>query len=335
MTSRKRKNPNDADISALHKEWDDISCPICMDHPHNAVRILCSAHEKGCTSFICDTSYRHSNCLDRFKKLITSDTNDTTATTPSLVPVNDNSTDANAIGYVELAGEPGDASNNISSSPSKSSLKCPLCRGSVSGYEVVEEARQYLNLKHRSCSQESCTFSGTYRELRCHARRAHPTARPSDVDPTRERAWRRLEHQREYGDIVSAIRSAMPGAVMFGDYAIDNPENRERGLGEGSNNGHWLTALFFFQMISSMDSPSADRRSGARARVPTRGRPRRLYWGETLLGLQDDEGNNDSDEDEDPFRLNVVNDNDEGRHPENPRRRRRRLTRYRSDEDQS
>nr|GEV29840.1 hypothetical protein [Tanacetum cinerariifolium] len=216
MTSRKRKNPNDADISALHKEWDDISCPICMDHPHNAVRILCSAHEKGCTSFICDTSYRHSNCLDRFKKLITSDTDDTTATTPpSLIPINDNSTDANAIGYVELAGEPEDASNNISSSPSKSSLKCPLCRGSVSGYEVVEEARQYLNLKHRSCSQESCTFSGTYRELRRHARRAHPTARPSDVDPTRERAWRRLEHQREYGDIVSAIRSAMPDQMKI------------------------------------------------------------------------------------------------------------------------
>ncbi|GJV23127.1 putative transcription factor C2H2 family protein [Tanacetum coccineum] len=235
-------------------------------------------------------SCRHSNCLDRFKKHVTSDTNDTTATTPpSLIPVNDNSTDANAIGYVELAGESGDASKNISSSPSKSSLKCPLCRGSVSGYAVVEEARQYLNLKQRSCSQES----------------------------------------------FSAIRSAMPGAVLFGDYAIDNPENRERGLGEGSNNGHWLTALFFFQMISSVDSPSADRRGGARARVPTRGRPRRLYWGETLLGLQDDEGNNDSDEDEDPFRLNVVNDNDEGRHPENPRRRRRRLTRYRSDEDQS
>nr|GEV29841.1 hypothetical protein [Tanacetum cinerariifolium] len=123
-------------------------------------------------------SYHHSNCLDRYKKLVTSDTNDTTATTPSLIRVNDNSTDANAIGYVELAGESGDAGNNISSSPSKSSLKCPLCRGSVSGYAVVEEARQYLNLKQRSCSQES----------------------------------------------------SIPRAVLFEDYAIDNPENRERGL---------------------------------------------------------------------------------------------------------
>ncbi|KAJ9543472.1 hypothetical protein OSB04_023179 [Centaurea solstitialis] len=352
MASRKRKISNDAEISALHKEWDEISCPICMDHPHNAVLIMCSSHEKGCRSFICDTSYRHSNCLDRFKKLVP-DSNDITPTPATLLAENDNPAEANGThepiepdAIVEFAGGPGE-SDRTSSSRSGLSLKCPLCRGSVSGWVVVEEARQYLNLKSRSCSQESCSFSGNYRDLRRHARRAHPTARPSDVDPLRERAWRRLEHQREYGDIVSAIRSAMPGAVVFGDYAIENgggdnraaaSDGRERG--GGGNNGHWWTAFFLFQMIGSMEPridppPPADRRGGGRTRVPARHRRRRLLWGESLLGLQDDEEEDESDDD--PFGLNLATtDNDEDRHlSENPRRRRRRLTRYRSDEDQS
>ncbi|KAI7747776.1 hypothetical protein M8C21_007122, partial [Ambrosia artemisiifolia] len=282
MASRKRKIQNDADINALHKEWDEISCPICMDHPHNAVLIRCSSHAKGCRSFICDTSYRHSNCLDRFKKLV-SDTTSSTTDPPNLIPVNDNLIEETGIHEtvenVELAvgSQDSDRNNNeindTPSSKSKSCLKCPLCRGNVSGWEVVEEVRQYLNSKSRSCSQESCLFSGSYRELRRHARRAHPTARPSDVDPTRERAWRRLEHQREYGDIVSAIRSAMPGAVVFGDYAIENGDNNRipgenRGLiGEGgNNNGHWWTAFFLFQMIGSMEHPPVDRRGVGRAR---------------------------------------------------------------------
>ncbi|XP_076905346.1 uncharacterized protein LOC143561089 [Bidens hawaiensis] len=355
MASRKRKIPSDADANALHKELDEISCPICMDHPHNAVLILCNSHSKGCRSYICDTSYRHSNCLDRFKKLVSENTNSTNGP-PSLIPANDNPIEEN----VELAQGPqdsdinnnnnndndnnDDSNNHRSGSRSNSCLKCPLCRGQVAGYEVVEEVRQYLNLKSRSCSQESCLFSGSYRELRRHARRAHPTARPSDVDPTRERAWRRLEHQREYGDIVSAIRSAMPGAVVFGDYAIENGDDRvpSENMGimseSGNNNGHWWTAFFLFQMIGSMEQSPADRRGVGRARVPTRHRRRRLLWGETLLGLQDDDdddGDDDSD-DGDPFELNLVDNNDEDRvRSENPRRRRRRLTRYRSDEDQS
>ena len=69
MAGVKRRLCSDSDIHALHKELDEVSCPICMDHPHNAVLLLCSSHEKGCRSYICDTSYRHSNCLDRFKKM--------------------------------------------------------------------------------------------------------------------------------------------------------------------------------------------------------------------------------------------------------------------------
>ncbi|KAK1428463.1 hypothetical protein QVD17_17298 [Tagetes erecta] len=303
-----------------------------MDHPHNAVLVLCSSHTKGCKSFICDTSYRHSNCLDRFKKLV-SETTNSTDDPPSLIPANDIPVEDNGIHepveYVELealiAGSQNADNNNnndtdASGLRSNSCLKCPLCRGKVAGWEVVEEVRKYLNLKSRSCSRESCSFSGSYRELRRHARRTHPTARPSDVDPTRERAWRRLEHQREYGDIVSAIRSAMPGATVFGnyaierstmpgsvvigDYAIENGDNRSPGENRGiigereSNNGHWWTAFFLFQMIGSMERPPTDRRGIGRARIPTRHRRRRILWGETLLGLQDDDDDDDDDSDD-------------------------------------
>ncbi|PWA68030.1 hypothetical protein CTI12_AA311970 [Artemisia annua] len=50
------------------KEWEEARCPICMEHPHNAVLLLCSSREKGCRPYMCDTSYRHSNCLDQFLK---------------------------------------------------------------------------------------------------------------------------------------------------------------------------------------------------------------------------------------------------------------------------
>ena len=54
------------------KEWENARCPICMEHPHNAVLLQCSSFEKGCRPFMCNTSYRHSNCLDQFCKSSTS-----------------------------------------------------------------------------------------------------------------------------------------------------------------------------------------------------------------------------------------------------------------------
>lgn len=370
-----------SDIRSLHKELDEVSCPICMDHPHNAVLLLCSSHDKGCRSYICDTSYRHSNCLDRFKKLRAN-----TRTLPTSLHVNPyNSSNAsgmnlalstdlnqasenhnlnerNTVISVGLPGAPGedglqDQSRHLemqegiletldsesfqerveveeldveNSSESKLSLKCPLCRGDILGWEVVEEARNYLNLKKRSCSRESCSFFGNYQELRRHARRVHPTTRPSDIDPSRERAWRSLEHQREYGDIVSAIRSAMPGAVVVGDYVIENGDRLagERESGTGEVNGPWWTTLFLFQMIGSMDGVGESR---ARSRAWMRHRrpagalsERRFLWGENLLGLQDD---NDDDDD-----LRILSDVGEDGSP--VPRRRRRLTRSRSNGDQ-
>ncbi|EEF41271.1 conserved hypothetical protein [Ricinus communis] len=384
MTGVKRSRYTDSDIRTLHNELDEVSCPICMDHPHNAVLLLCSSHEKGCRSYICDTSSRHSNCLDRYKKL--RDSSGSNTTLDSSLPINsfsssnisdtsltlgarvldsyenhnqsdsDNITSVrmpeqlleNSIQHpnrqVETRGEgvleAGDSesfpdrieleeADVVNSSEAGLSLKCPLCRGAVLGWEVVEEARKYLNLKKRSCSRESCSFCGNYQELRRHARRVHPTTRPSDVDPSRERAWRCLERQREYGDIVSALRSAMPGAVVVGDYVIENGDrfSVEREGGAGEVNAPWWTTFFLFQMIGSIDGAAEPR---ARSRAWTRHRrsggalpERRFLWGENLLGLQDDDEDDEGD-------LHILSDAGEDASP--IPRRRRRLTRSRSDD---
>uniref|UniRef100_A0A8R7P385 Uncharacterized protein n=1 Tax=Triticum urartu TaxID=4572 RepID=A0A8R7P385_TRIUA len=69
MTSKKSNRPTVTSCTALHMEWDRISCPICMEQPHNAVLLICSSYKNGCRSYICNTSHRHSNCLDRFREM--------------------------------------------------------------------------------------------------------------------------------------------------------------------------------------------------------------------------------------------------------------------------
>lgn len=364
------KMPNaDAEIAALHKEWDDALCPICMDHPHNAVLFLCSSHDKGCRSYICDTSYRHSNCLDRFKKMKVNHMDGSSQTSPPMLgdTSNQNVAQGSRFGLIRessrlliditeshedldhqdvshnsaaIAGEQegnsynrgpdltlqsheGEGSGPVESSEASNSnpLVCPLCRGSVKGWKIIKEAREYLDEKLRACSRESCTFSGNYRELRRHARREHPTTRPADVDPSRRHAWHRLEHQREYGDILSAIRSAMPGAVVLGDYVVEGGDmfsHDREGSGPSEPSGSLLTTFFLFHMISS--SPV---RSGDEPRGSSRGlrRQRRRYlWGENLLGLQYEDDDDDDDEED--------NLDEDVQRP----RRRRRFVRSRSEE---
>jgi len=341
----------DTDTTAQHKEWDDefqkkewddALCPICMDHPHNAVLLLCSSHDKGCRSYICDTSYRHSNCLDRFKKMKVND-GESSSHPNSSMPGGTRNQNAVQRSRFDLTresprllidiSEPNEASNHqdaiageqeennynegpdmtleaqeVNSGPlesnevsSSNQLLCPLCRGTVNGWKIIKEARKYLDEKPRACSREACTFSGNYREIRRHARRVHPTTRPADVDPSRRRLWHHLEHQREYGDIVSAIRSAMPGAVVLGDYAIEGGEmfshDRETS-GPSEPSGSLLTTFFLFHFHMLSNSPI---RSGDEPRGASRGlrRQRRRYlWGENLLGLQYDDDDEQEDEEE-------------------------------------
>ncbi|KAK1307079.1 hypothetical protein QJS10_CPA10g00500 [Acorus calamus] len=171
---------------ALEKnDWQDATCSVCMEHPHNAVLLLCSSHDKGCRPYMCGTSYRFSNCLDQFKNAYTKE--------------------------------------------EMSELACPLCRGQVKGWTVVDPAREYLNMKKRSCMQDECAFNGTYRELRKHMRVTHPCVRPRQVDPALEQKWRRLELERERRDVITTIRATTPGALVLGDYVIE---------GNGGYGGH-------------------------------------------------------------------------------------------------
>ncbi|KAK8664191.1 hypothetical protein V6N13_083990 [Hibiscus sabdariffa] len=163
------------------KAWEDARCPICLEIPHNAVLLRCSSFEKGCRPFMCNTSYRHSNCLDQFSKS----------------PVSSPSTSVSQ----QIPSE-----NTISATDSRPKLLCPLCRGQIHGWTALEPARKFMNNKARSCSSETCDFKGTYMELRKHARSDHPNVRPMDVDPKRRYNWTRFELERDHEDLLSSIQ---------------------------------------------------------------------------------------------------------------------------------
>lgn len=162
-------------------EWEEVRCPVCMDHPHNAVLLVCSSHEKGCRPFMCDTSSRHSNCYDQYCKASKDSSKDSAA--------------------------------ECSECQQQVQLSCPLCRGPVSDCIKDYDARMYMNSKVRSCTMESCEFRGAYQELRKHARVEHPTARPMEVDPERQQDWRRMEQQRDIGDLLSMLRSGLSSNI--------------------------------------------------------------------------------------------------------------------------
>ncbi|EYU24663.1 hypothetical protein ABFS82_04G104500 [Erythranthe guttata] len=56
-----------------------------------------------------------------------------------------------------------------SSSSRESEIACPLCRGAVTGFDVVGPARVFMDSQQRGCSAEGCGFAGSYRELKRHA----------------------------------------------------------------------------------------------------------------------------------------------------------------------
>lgn len=174
------------------KEWEDATCSVCMEAPHNAVLLLCSSYNKGCRPYMCATGYRFSNCLDQYKKAYTKANQG--ANTPGL-------NSAWSDGKIEV-----------------SELLCPLCRGQVKGWTLVERARKYLNKKQRTCMQENCSFVGNYKQLKKHVKGEHPCARPREVDPSLEEKWKRLERERELNDVISTFA---PGTIVFGDYVLD------------------------------------------------------------------------------------------------------------------
>jgi len=186
-------------------EWEEVRCPVCMDHPHNAVMLVCSSHEKGCRPFLCDTSYRHSNCLDQYRKA-----------------------------SKESSKDSGQAECSECQQPVK--LACPLCRGPVSHWTKDYDARKFMNSQARACTMESCEFKGAYNQLRKHAREDHPAIRPMEVDPDRQRDWHRMEHQRDMGDLFSMVRSGISGR----EFGFSEGED---GVSERPSHGASITLL--------------------------------------------------------------------------------------------
>ncbi|GLT47251.1 hypothetical protein SLA2020_209590 [Shorea laevis] len=162
------------------QDWEETRCPICMEHPHSAVLLRCSSYAKGCRPYVCNTSNRQSNCLIQFQK---SSADSSSHSLPEDVQ--------------PIKGQ------------QQPKLSCPLCRGQVNGWTVVEPARQFMNSKPRSCPFEECDYSGTYSELRNHIRGHHPMTNPSDVNPARQHEWQRLERETELKDMISVMLSEL------------------------------------------------------------------------------------------------------------------------------
>ncbi len=294
--------------SEWKEEWEEATCPICMEHPHNAVLLICTSHDNRCHPYMCDTSYRHSNCLDQYRKAHDSScktqgrtlSGASSFSTHEEVPrdvgrtweigagnevLEDEQVDGEmsaiplglamrgveargaefmsrgSVMEIDLARDGADGSVSLELSQGAASgaeqrmgdLLCPLCRGKVEGWKVVDAARQHLNHKIRNCAQEACGFSGPYEELRKHARGIHPSARPSDVDPARQKDWLRLERQRDLGDVLITILSAMPGATVLGDYVVDggneDHEDEEDGSDFTGDEGNWWTVFLLCQVF--------------------------------------------------------------------------------------
>ncbi|KAK8459895.1 hypothetical protein SEVIR_2G236100v4 [Setaria viridis] len=168
---KKRAASQELAFAATEKcAWTDATCPVCMEFPHNAVLLLCSSHDNGCRPYICASNFQHANCLDQL---------------------------------VESCRK------ESSEDPDTIEVTCPLCRGEVKGYTLVEPARKKLNHKRRSCMQDGCSYVGTYRELCKHIKRKHPSANPRAVDPVHALRWKRLLFRSSLQDMICSTTSPL------------------------------------------------------------------------------------------------------------------------------
>lgn len=226
----------------LITNWDNVTCPICLDYPHNGVLLRCSSYEKGCRAFVCDTNHLHSNCLERFK-------------TAYGVPLGSKSPSTSG---AEESENLGPVIPESSSKPN-----CPLCRGEVNGWVVIEKARQYLDQKKRCCEEERCAFIGTYLELQKHAQQEHPDSRPSKIDPARQLDWENFQQSSEIVDVLSTIHSEVPRGVVLGDYVIEYGDDDTADEFEDfpGDEGNWWTSCILYQVFDNLRSTRNRRRS--------------------------------------------------------------------------
>lgn len=221
----------------LFTNWDDVICPICLDFPHNGVLLQCSSYGKGCRPFVCNTDHLHSNCLDRFKQ-------------------------ANGMPF---SSQSSNSAENLKllDSGSDSKLACPLCRGEVTGWVVIDKARMYLDEKKRCCDEEKCRFRGTYLELQKHAQLEHPHAFPSKIDPARLLDWENFQQSSEIIDVLSTIHSEVPRGVVLGDYVIEYGEDNSADDFDDfpGDERNWWTSCILYQVFDNFRASRNRRRS--------------------------------------------------------------------------
>ncbi|KAM7255870.1 hypothetical protein ACFE04_011611 [Oxalis oulophora] len=245
-----KKSAGDNHYSASErKDWKIATCPVCLEFPHNAVLLLCSSHDKGCRPYMCATNKRFSNCLAQYKKNYTKVTS------------------------AESSQEQEDPLNQ-SGLPE---LLCPLCRGQVKGWTVVKPARKYLNSKKRTCTQQNCSFVGSYKNLKRHTKTKHPMARPRAVDPVLEEKWKRFEGERERSDVISTIMSSTPGAVVLGDYVLEPGYHDDSFSSDDGYDSDASIDDLFFRPQSFNRAPSVNFVTSARGLNRIFGRARRQW----------------------------------------------------------
>ncbi|KAL7001864.1 hypothetical protein U1Q18_003013 [Sarracenia purpurea var. burkii] len=228
----------------LNINLEVVICPICLDFPHNGVLLQCSSYDQGCRPFVCDTDHLHSNCLGRLKTAYGMSSGSRSPST----------------------SDPTSLENMHQILPESSAKpSCPLCRGEVTGWIIVDKARVHLNEKKRSCEENQCAFKGTYSELREHAQLEHPHACPSKVDPARQLDWDNFQQSSEIIEVLSTIQAEVPRGVVLGDYVIEYGDNdtadefEDFPVGEGN----WWTSCILYQVFDNLRASRNRRRSRA------------------------------------------------------------------------
>ncbi|PWZ38434.1 hypothetical protein Zm00014a_013401 [Zea mays] len=104
---------NELRSTSEEKDLKNATGSICLERPHDAAALLlCSSsfHNKGCRPYMCGTNYKHSNCLELFK---------------------------NAYSREKSACEVSTAVEPTNQRLKTMLLACPICRGEVKGWTVV------------------------------------------------------------------------------------------------------------------------------------------------------------------------------------------------------
>ncbi|KAJ6828845.1 uncharacterized protein M6B38_361530 [Iris pallida] len=246
----------------LNTNWEDVTCPICLNFPHNGVLLQCSSYDKGCKPFMCDTDQTHSNCLNRFKN----------AYKMTTAPKDPSTTNWSV----------GEAFQVMPLSPSNLP-KCPLCRGDVTGWIVIEEARMHLDMKRRCCEEKNCSYVGNFLELKEHARIKHPHSCPSEIDPARQLDWENFQQSSEIVDVLSTIHAEVPHGVVLGDYVIEYGGDEAGGDDFDDfrqHEGNWWTSCILYKVFGNFRASRNRRRS--RRSSTTRGRRQSNSEGSSL-----------------------------------------------------